>query len=227
MRSVTMLWQNVEHFAVHKKHVKTGTVDDLKGLAGMKFSIGKRNSGTEGSGITILSNLGIEPDKTFDIVNLGYGPSADAMQNGTIEGMNMPGGVPVGALTQAFAAMGDDLQVLDFTDEQVTRANGGGTLWTRYVIPADAYPGQSKEIKTIAQPNFLAVRADVDEDAVYQITKTIYENLPFLQNIHKATNAMAIEKALAGLPAPLHPGAAKYYREIGMEIPAHLLAQAQ
>ncbi len=227
MRSVTMLWQNVEHFAVHKKHVKTGTVDDLKGLAGMKFSIGKRNSGTEGSGITILSNLGIEPDKTFDIVNLGYGPSADAMQNGTIEGVNMPGGVPVGALTQAFAAMGDDLQVLDFTDEQVTRANGGGTLWTRYVIPADAYPGQSKEIKTIAQPNFLAVRADVDEDAVYQITKTIYENLPFLQNIHKATNAMAIEKALAGLPAPLHPGAAKYYREIGMEIPAHLLAQAQ
>ena len=50
----------------------------------------------------------------------------------------------------------------------------------------------------------------MSEDAVYQITKTMYENLPFLQNIHKATKAMALEKALAGLPAPLHPGAARY-----------------
>ena len=225
MRAVTMLWQNVEHFAVRAEHVKSGTVDDLSGLKGQKFSIGKKNSGTEGSGLTILGNLGIEPDKTFDIVNQGYGPSADALQNGTIEGVNMPGGVPVGALTQAFASMGDKLQVLDFTDDQVKRANGDGALWTRFVIPAGTYPGQDKEIQTIAQPNFLAVRADVDEEAVYLITKTIYENLPFLQNIHKATTAMAIERALAGLPAPLHPGAARYYKEAGIEIPDHLMAK--
>jgi TRAP transporter TAXI family solute receptor len=225
MRSVTMLWQNVEHFAVDSEHVKTGTVDDLKNLQGMKFSIGKKNSGTEGSGIEILSNLGIDPAATFDIVNMGYGPSADALQNGTIEGVNMPGGAPVGAMTRAFASLGDGLTVLDFTDEQIARANGEGELWTRYVIPANSYPDQAKDINTIAQPNFLAVRADVDEDAVYQITKTVYENLPFLQNIHKATKAMALEKALAGLPAPLHPGAAKYYMEAGLEIPDRLIAK--
>ncbi len=225
MRSVTMLWQNVEHFAVLSDHAKTGTVDDLKGLKGQKFSIGKKNSGTEGSGITILTNLGINPDETFDVVNMGYGPSADALQNGTIQGVNMPGGAPVGAMTRAMASLGDKLTVLDFTDEQVKRANGDGSLWTRFVIEADTYPGQSKAINTIAQPNFLAVRADVDEDAVYQITKTVYENLPFLQNIHKATKAMALEKALAGLPAPLHPGAARYYKEAGLDIPDELMAK--
>ena len=92
------------------------------------------------------------------------------------------------------------------------------------MIPVETYPGQKKDINTIAQPNFLGVRADVDEDAVYQITKTIYENLPFLNAIHGATKAMAIEKAIAGLPMPLHPGAAKYYQEVGIEIPARLLA---
>ena len=219
-----MLWRNVEHFAVRSKHVTAGTIADLRNLTGRKFSIGKRNSGTEGSGLEILTNLGIDPEATFDIVNLGYGPSADALQNGTIDGFNMPGGVPVSALTRAFASLGDGLVVLDFTDDQLDRANGGGALWTRHVVPAGKYPGQDREIRTIAQPNFLAVRADVDEEAVYLITKTIYENLSFLHNIHKATKAMSLDKALAGLPAPLHPGAARYYREVGIEIPVELIA---
>jgi len=224
LRSVTMLWRNVEHFAVRSEHAASGTIADLANLTGRKFSIGKRNSGTEGSGLEILTNLGLDPEATFDIVNLGYGPSADALQNGTIEGFNMPGGVPIGAVTRAFASVGDGLIVLDFTDDQLDRANGGGELWTRYVIAAGTYPGQGAEIRTIAQPNFLAVRTDVDDDAVYLITKTIYENLPFLHSIHKATKAMSLDQALAGLPAPLHPGAARYYREVGIEIPAALIA---
>jgi len=60
---------------------------------------------------------------------------------------------------------------------------------------------------------------------VYQITKTIYANLAFLNNIHPATKAMALEKAIAGLPMPLHPGAARFYREQGIEIPERLIAE--
>ena len=67
------------------------------------------------------------------------------------------------------------------------------------------------------------VRADVDEEAVYQITKAMYENLPFLHNIHKATHAISLESALSGLPVPLHSGAARFYQESGLEIPGALL----
>ena len=225
LRSVSMLWQNVEHFVVLDKYAKTGTVDDLQGLKGKKFVIGKRNSGTEGSGRHLLGGLGMDVDPFFDVVYMGYFPSVEALQNGNVEGINIPGGPPVGGVTQAFAKFGDKIRVLDFTDEQMERANAGANLWTRYVIAPNTYPGQAKPIKTIAQPNFLAVREDVDADAVYMIVKAIYENLPFLQNIHKATNAMALEKAIAGLPAPLHPGALKYYQEKGMKIPAHLIAK--
>ncbi len=224
LRSVSMLWQNVEHFVVRGKYVQTGTISDLKALEGEKFSIGKKNSGTEGSGRTILGNLGIDVDK-FNLAHMGYGPSADALQNGTIDGMNIPAGVPASAITRAYAAMGDDIRVLDFTDEQMAQANGNYKLWTRYVIPANTYPGQAQDINTMAQPNFLAVRDDISEEDVYLLTKTIYENLPFLNSIHKATKAMALEKAIEGLPVPLHPGAVRYYREMGVTIPDHLIAE--
>jgi TRAP transporter TAXI family solute receptor len=225
LRSVTMLWQNVEHFAVNKKFAKTGTASDLLGMKGETLSLGAKNSGTLGSNTVLLTNLGADVEKDYNLIYVGYGPSANAMQNGQAAGMSIPAGVPAGAITKAMANMGDDLVVVDFTDEQLKQADGGMELWTRYVIPADTYPGQIKDINTIAQPNFLSVRADVPEDAVYLITKTIYENLPFLNAIHGATKAMSVEKAIAGLPMPLHPGAAKYYQEVGIQIPDRLLAK--
>ena len=224
LRSVSMLWQNVEHFVVNKKFAKTGTAADLAGMKGQSMALGTKNSGTLGSNIVLLGNLGVDAEKDYNLVYVGYGPSADALQNGQVAGMSTPAGVPVSAVTKAMANMGKDIVVLDFTDEQMKQADGGKELWTRYLIPKDTYPGQTKDINTIAQPNFLAVRSDVDEDAVYQITKTVYENLPFLNAIHGATKAMAIEKAIAGLPMPLHPGAARYYQEVGIKIPARLLA---
>lgn len=226
LRSVSMLWQNVEHLVLHSDLVKTGTVSDLKALEGTnhKFSIGSKNSGTEGSGRQQLKGLDIDPDK-FNLAYMGYGASADAMQNGNIEGMNTPAGVPVSAVTRLYASMGDKVKVLDYTDEQMKAANGNYDLWTRYVIPADTYPGQTKAINTVAQPNFLATHKNMSEDDVYQLTKSLYENLAYLSAIHKATSVMSIDKAIAGLPVPLHPGAARYYRERGINIPDRLIAE--
>ncbi|MFT6915331.1 MAG: TRAP transporter TAXI family solute receptor [Motiliproteus sp.] len=224
LRSISMLWQNVEHFMVQSEHVKTGTIEDMAALSGEKFSIGKRNSGTEGANRHILSGLGMDPD-SMDLAYLGYGPSANALQNRTIAGMNTSAGVPVSSVTRAFAALGEDASILEFNAEQIKRANGNYELWTPYRIPANTYPGQAKAINTMAQPNFLAVRDDIPEEDVYQLTKTMYENLAFLNGIHKATKAMSLEKAIAGLPVPLHPGAARFYREQGIEIPAQLIVE--
>ena len=222
LRSVSMLWQNVEHFIVRSDLTETGTMSDLENLNGKKFSIGKKNSGTENSGRQIMQGLSVNPEQ-FKLAFMGYGGSASALQNGTIDGMNTPAGVPVGAVTQAFAALGEDIQILSFTDAQIKKANGDYNIWTKYEIPANTYPGVDKPITTIAQPNFLAVREDISEEDVYQLTKAIYENLPFLQGIHKATKAMALEKGIAGLPVPLHPGAARYYQEVGIDVPSELI----
>ncbi len=224
-RSVTMLWENVEHFTVLQKFAKSGTMDDLKDF-GKKFSIGKRGSGTEGSGRTILKALGVDPEKEMTLEFLAYTPSAQAMMDGRISGMNTPAGPPVAAVTQLYAQLGTKkIKVLDFTDGQLVQIQKQYPIWNRFVIKAGTYPGQKKDINTISQPNFLAVEPGVSEETIYLITKTIYENLPFLNNIHKATKAMSLERAISGLPVPLHPGAAKYYKEMGIDIPAEQMPQ--
>ncbi|MBS1302299.1 TAXI family TRAP transporter solute-binding subunit [Loktanella sp. SALINAS62] len=223
LRSVSMLWQNVEHFVAASDAAPTGTMEDFVNLTGEAVALGAQNSGTLGSNAALLSGLGVDVETDYELVYGGYGPAAEALQNGQVKGISTPAGVPVGALSQLFASAGDSVTLLNFTDEQRTAADGGRDLWTAYTIPANTYSGQTEDVVTVAQPNFLAVGADVDEENVYQITKTIYENLPFLQAIHPATNAMNIDAAIAGLPLPLHPGAVRYYQEIGMDIPDRLI----
>ena len=225
LRSVSMLWQNVEHFVVSSDVAPTGTLSDMVALKGEAMAMGAQNSGTIGSNRTILSGFGIDIDTDYELVFGGYGPSAEALQNGQVKGIGAPGGVPVGAISQLMASAGDSVTLLSLTDEEMAMADSDRGLWTPYTIPAGSYPGQDTDVQTVAQPNFLATNADIPEEHVYQITKSIYENLPFLQAIHPATKVMSIESAIAGLPLPLHPGALRYYQEVGLDIPDRLIAK--
>jgi TRAP transporter TAXI family solute receptor len=221
MAGVTMLWRNVEHFALLRRHVQSGTVSDLQNLH-QPFSMGLEESGTEGSGWVLLTALGIEPGRDFTERHLGYNASIDAMQREDIAGANIPGGVPVSAITQMYAMLGERAMVLDFTDAQLAAVNREFPLWSRYLIAPGTYPGQKHEIRTLAQPNILVASTALDEETVYIITRTLYENLEFLNSTHPATNDMDIGKAMEGMPMPLHPGAARYFEEVGLEIPLRL-----
>lgn len=224
LRSITMLWQNVEQFVVPADKAATGTVSDLKSMKGMSVGMGKENSGTIGSNKVLLSGLGLGLED-FTLISAGYGPTADALANGQAVAAGIPSGPPTGAITKLMASNEGNFTILDVTADEAAMMDAGRNLWVPYTIAAGTYPGQAKDVNTIAQPNFLAVNASVDEEHVYLLTKTMFENLPFLQSIHPATKAMAVEKAMAGLPAPLHPGAARYYTEMGLDIPANLIAK--
>lgn len=224
MRSVTMLWENVEHFTIYSEYANTGNIKDIANLEGERFSIGKRGSGTETSGKSILSALGFDVKEDFDFEHMGYSASATAMQDRRILGMNIPAGPPVSAITQAYATIGSDkVTVLNFTDEQIETISQSYPVWSRFVIPAETYPGQVKDINTISQPNFLAVTPDLPDDDVYKLLETIYSNLEYLHKMHKATNAIKLDRAVSGLPIPLHPGAAKFYKDKGIEVPENLI----
>ena len=225
LRSVSMLWQNVEHYIVASDATTTGTMADMVALKGEGMAMGSQNSGTIGSNAAILSGFGIDINTDYELVFGGYGPSAEALQNGQVKGVGIPAGIPVGAISQLMASAGDSVTLLNFTEEEMAMGDGDRGLWTPFTIPAGTYPGQDADVQTIAQPNFLATSADLPDDHVYEITKAMYENLPFLQAIHPATKAMALERAIAGLPLPLHPGALKFYQEAGLDVPERLIAQ--
>ncbi len=223
LRSVSVLWENVEHFVILKKFVESGDMSDLKNIHKKNFSIGRRGSGTEISGREILKSLGFSPEKDFRLSFLGYTPSANALQNGRIVGMNIPAGPPASAIIQAYAAIGaKNLQILEFTEDQIKSVNSVFPVWKPFAIPKGTYPGQNIAIQTISQPNLLVTHQDLPEDVVYKIVKTMYENLDYLKKIHQATQVMSLDLAVSGLSIPLHSGAVRYYEEMGLSIPSKL-----
>ncbi|MGI9437151.1 MAG: TAXI family TRAP transporter solute-binding subunit [Geminicoccaceae bacterium] len=219
LRAVTTLWLSTDHFAVRKADVKSGTVDDFLSLQGRPVSLGRVDSGTLDDNRALMNAFGLEVDTEFELAELGYDESAEALITGAIDGMSVSGGIPVGAMQDVFDALGDDVVVLEFSDEQLELIDGGRGLWSRSIVPAGTYPGQQREIFTVGTPNILAVRADVDEEVVYQITKAIFEELDYLHSLHGATQQISLDSAVTNLPMPIHEGALRYFKEKGVPLP--------
>ena len=223
LRSVSALWKNVEHFVLLSELSATGTMQDLNLLSGERYVLGARNSGAEQTGRFILDSLGIDYQEKFTLAYMGYGPTTSAIQDGNIVGMNIPAGAPVSSITQAYALMGERMTILNWSQESLNAINARYPLWDWYDFPPGTYPNQTELIRTVASPNVLVTRVDIPDEVVYNITKVIWENLSTLHEIHRATRDMRMEIAIDGLGAPLHQGAIRYYREIGLNIPPRLL----
>ncbi len=223
LRSVAALWPDVEHLILTRDKAKSGTLADLAALKGSVMAFGDKGSGALGSTTLMLANLDLDIDADFEQLNAPYDTSAQALARGQVAGLSMPAGDPAPALVNLFKAAGDRIRPLDVTDAELERINANIGLWRRHVIPAGTYPDQTRPWTTVAQPNFLATRADLPDEHVYDIARTMFEHLSLLQGLHPALESVTLESALDGLPAPLHPGAVQLYRERGLQIPKRLL----
>ncbi|MEZ5932537.1 MAG: TAXI family TRAP transporter solute-binding subunit [Alphaproteobacteria bacterium] len=219
LRAITTLWLSTDHFLVRDDAVKSGTISDFLDLKNRPVSLGREESSTLIENRALMSAFGVDVDQSFDLVELGYAESADALAGGRIDGMSVSGGVPIGAVQEAFDQLGGRAALLDVSDEQLASIDGGRGLWQRVVIPSGTYAGQDRDIYTIGTPNILAVRADVDEEVVYQITRTIFEELEYLHGLHNTTRQISLDNAVNSLPLPIHAGAARYFEEKGVVLP--------
>lgn len=224
IRTVTALMFNTKQFITRNEFAPTGTMDDLFGMKGKKVVLGSRNSGGLLSFTLFLQTIGIEdPETYFEQSYIGFRQRAEGLINGTLDGINLTSGVPNSSATLAMANLEGKVKMLSFTPEMLKLVTTD-KVWGPYTIPANTYPGQSEPIQTVAQPNLLIVGDHVPEDVVYEVVKTIYENKDFLGSVHGSLKALAIETALKGITVPLHPGAVRYYKEVGVDIPAKLIA---
>lgn len=215
LRAVAALWPRMEHFVVPGSSVVTGTIDDFLALEGQKVSLGRHDTATIASNWVLMANLGVNIEERYDLVFLGHRASAQALVAGEISGMGVSGPLPWGPVEEALVGLDDDADILEFTDEQARKADGGFGVWRRFAIPAGTYAGQVGALWTIAQSNFLAVRDDVPDETVYRITKAIFENLPALQDMDATMKNVTLEHVTEGLPVPFHPGAKRYFQEVG------------
>lgn len=93
-----------------------------------------------------------------------------------------------------------------------------GPPFVKVAIPANTYTGQTAAVPTAAVVNYLVTHEGMKEETVYQMTKAIYDSLPDLGAAHAAARSIKLENALDGMPLPLHPGAARYFKEKGLKV---------
>lgn len=215
-RAIATLWRDALHLVVHEDDVATGTIEDFLDLTDRKVSLGDASSGMVDANHLLLSDLGLDIDKTFDLTTIADGDSISAMKRGEIDGLSTAARPPQAPFDGVFGDAASGLRLLDVTESQMTRANGNHWLWTPYVIPAKTYPGQTEDVWTIGLSNILVVSADVSSETVYAITKSIFENLDYLQRVDPQMADLALDETLAGIAMPLHAGALRFYDEAGL-----------
>jgi len=92
----------------------------------------------------------------------------------------------------------------------------GDPAYQPAMVPANTYKGQAADVATVAINNFLVTHQGLGDDAVYAMTKAIFDNLTDLQAAHAAAKDIKLENAAKAMPVPLHPGAERFYREKGL-----------
>jgi len=95
-------------------------------------------------------------------------------------------------------------------------------VFAPYKLRSGTYEGVDTDISTIGIPNVLTVNSAMSEDLAYKVTKLLFEKVEALRAIHPAADDTTVEFSLDSTPIPLHPGAIRYYEEIGAEVPEAL-----
>lgn len=197
-------------------NAKTGakTVEDLKGL---KIAVGPAGSGTVGLSEKVFAAAGIDINKDIQPQSDSFGDAATKMQDGHIDAACNVLAVPASSIIEMTTSM--DLAYIDISDEILAEIQKDSPFFTRLVIPAGTYPKQDQPINTITCKAVLYCRKDLDEETVYQITKAFYESGPEIAAAHATGKEVQLEGCLNGVTTPIHPGAAKYFKEKGIDVP--------
>ena len=193
---------------------KDSGINTVEDLIGRKISVGAAGSTTVDEATVHLSLYG----KTLDDLQaeyMGTSESADAISNKQLEGVWVMAGTPNAAVTQIMTTC--DAKLLPIPAETVEALKVEYPWYAADVIKAGTYAGQDEDVPTSAVKLTLFITADVDEETVYQMTKVFWENWDYLTQTHaalKKADPTQATKDVAGVE--IHPGAARYYREIGI-----------
>lgn len=184
----------------------------LADLKGRRISVGPPGSGTELNARAIVRAAGMTYRDFSRVEYLPFGESVDLMKNRQLDVTLQSAGLGVASLRD----LATSVRVVMVPIPLDVVQNVGNPVYRPGVIPPGTYEGQDQPVATATIRNVLVTHENVPEDLVYRMTKAMFENLAQLEASHVAARDIRREDAPRDLPVPLHPGAAMYYREIGL-----------
>jgi len=202
LRIVAPLYPNLVHVLVPRG----STVNSLSELGGARISVGSAGSGTEQVARQILEAYGFSYEDV-DARYLTFSESAASLRDGAVDAAIISVGYPAAAVLEATTTGGARLIPLDNGPIQ--------TLMDRYPyyatgrVPAEAYPGVTEDVPTVAMMNWIVARTDLDGGVVRRLLDILLNDREALAQVHEMAGQIRLND-LESAPIPLHPAAASW-----------------
>ncbi len=192
------------------------TVKDVKGK---RLVPGDRGSGTEVDAQNVLSAYDLWDGKSYkgfaSVDWLGFSGAAQRLQDKQADVAFITAGWPTAAIQEL--AISAKIMVVPIEEAKIKDLTKKYPFYSRIVIPKGTYKDQEKDVATITTMAQWVVGAEVPDEMVYKLTKALWETgAAKMANAHAQGKNVQVKTALAGMAIPLHPGAEKYYKEVGV-----------
>jgi uncharacterized protein len=187
------------------------TFDDLKGK---RVNLGNPGSGARGTFEIVMDKKGWTTDDFTLAAELKPAEQSAALCDNQVDAIVFTVGHPSGTIQEATTAC--DSVLVNVDGDQIQELIDNNSYYRTATIPGGMYRGTDEDVKTFGVGATFVTSADVSDEAVYQVVASVFDNFEDFKKLHPAfANLVPEEMATAGLSAPLHPGAAKYYKEKG------------
>jgi hypothetical protein len=206
---ITCLYPEAVQFVV----LESSGIKSVLDLKGKKVAVGAPGSGTEVMAREILSVYNMSYDDITEDF-LSFGEAATGLKDNTISAGLIWAGVPTAAIVDISSQK--QTRIIAIDRDKLDALKAKMPYCADHLIKAATYPGFEEDVMTVAIPAMLVCSTDLSEDLVYNITKVIFEHTEDLIAAHVRGKDITIETALNGMSIPLHSGAEKYYKEVGL-----------
>ncbi len=204
-------WMSIAPVGMHIITLEGGPINSVEDLKGKRVGMGQPG------GVSMLDAnalMGMVAGEDFEAFRVRLADMVDMLSDGNIDAALWNGSFPLPPVIKLSAQR--DVKLIPISDEFFADLNAKYPPYFRLSIPGGTYEDVAADTPTYGLANGLVVLADVSEERVYEMTKAIFESLDDLAGVHPAFGRVSKDTVLNGFGAPLHPGALKYYREIGV-----------
>ena len=206
--------------ALYPEHVQlilssSANIKKLEDLKGKRIGVGAPGSGTEGDAQAIFQVAGMKYSDT-KVDFLDFGATTNRFKDNQIDAGFVVAGYPTASVMDL--ALTKEITLMDFDKAFLDKLSKAHPYFVASVIPAKTYNRIDKDINTPAVMAILVTHDKMSEDVIYKFTKAMFDNIKDIQASHAKGKEINLKTALDGLTVPLHPGAAKYFKEKGLAV---------
>lgn len=208
-RAIATLFPEVIHIFA----LRSSGVEDIAGLKGKKISMSQQGSGGLVNSQQIFEHYGFS-EKDVQPFYLSNIDAVDRMKDGLLDAIFVTTGAP--NATYQDLCFAKDVRLLSMTDTDIEQIVNKYPFYSKYIIPQADYDKQKSDIQTVTVQAVLIASEDLDEELVYQMTKTLWESREELITAMAKAKYMDPHNPLKSVTIPVHKGAERYYREAGL-----------